>query len=734
MANDVIVRLSVQDAEALRAWQRSKEGIGGMQTELQKVKGGVSQLGAAAKAAQDQVSAGFAKLSEHGKAALKEQSAWGKGMAAMAKQRADAAAADGRTMLGQLRAAGAAVREAFTSAEEAVAKVGEKFTAVAGESAAGFLTVGGAIEGIVEGLSQAVELAKRLDEERDKAALTREEAAAKFINQARTSGVSRDELAEIAERVETEGAVYGHKGTESLDLAREAASQGVAVKEIPAFLEIANKFAAAQGTQLDLEMFKSFVAATRVEDEKLSVGAAATNAKAFFGTFLTRQLQPQQLEAFAKQNYGLKEAGLDASQRFAANTAALDLYGGNAEQAGTFNRAFFAKLRSAGGRKEAKKALEAMGLETGDVDFVGEDVHQVLDRLAVAIEETKEEERVPLLTHIFGEEYGGQAMAFIQKRQKLRDMVREIKEGEKEFEPAAAELTSTNAAKQRTAEAQTEIARSAHGEAEIDTIRKLMLAEMERQGKSAATQEGAKALFDHQAYLLRHADVKDRKEKLIELAASQSATGWFGTFTRNKEEAKRRFTEALSPRAAGTSPALPPGEESAAEDPEQIKAEIRARKQAAQQAADDKASAKVDKQQAAANKQKQRADDVARKKLDSQLAATRKQYEAAQQEAAEDAGDVDEQRRRIEAARKINQAGGRKKSDTAQLREQETIRRMQAQLQELEKKRAESEAKANELMARQNELLAQIAANTGGNAGAGARPPAGRNPPRIGGN
>ncbi|MGH7139249.1 MAG: hypothetical protein ACREHD_26180, partial [Pirellulales bacterium] len=58
----VIVTLSVQDAEAVRAWQRAKQGIGAMQQELKGTKTAANESQAAGQEMVDNLVTGFARM------------------------------------------------------------------------------------------------------------------------------------------------------------------------------------------------------------------------------------------------------------------------------------------------------------------------------------------------------------------------------------------------------------------------------------------------------------------------------------------------------------------------------------------------------------------------------------------------------------------------------------------------------------------------------------------------
>jgi TP901 family phage tail tape measure protein len=715
----VIVTLSVQDAEALRAWQRAKAGIGGMEQELKKTKGATAAL------SKEQAD-GWKQLSTIGSQSFKNQTAWTRGLQTLEKERTDKAVSAAAEVAKAQKKAAAEAQAVAKEHAAAVRELGAEMGRGLMESVLPFTTIAGAVGTTVEGLREAVRLTKELDAERDKATLTREEAEARFLNQARTSAASRKRLKEVGEEIEVQGAVYGLKGTESLDLAREAVSQGVKANEVVEFMEVANKFAAAQGAKLDVQMFKSFVAQTRVQDEKLSPKAAQETALAFYGAYLTRQIQPQQLEAFSRQNYGLKQAGLNASEQTAANVAALDLYGGNAEMAATFNRAFFQKLRAAGGKKEAWKAEQAMGLNYEDVDFVGEGLKEVMERLATAVEATPAEQRVPMLTKIFGEEYGAQALAFIQNHQKMQEILGDIETGKPHFEASARELTGTQAARQRQAEAQQEIEASKHGAPVFDTARAAMLAELEREGKNAVEQKLAATRFDANVLLLRHNPFLPQIEGPLKDAADrEQAIG----LARDAAEGNQAFADLMRRAVAGqeapaeAAAARPKNVPRSAAEEERLR-QIRERAGGAAEAGVSEKEAK--KAEAARERLRNRQEAVA---VELREAHERIEDRAARIRNLEEDQDLREAERRVP-----HHYRGAAQQQLDRQRDAAEDRRHRQQIERERREEKEDRDREIKLMEENNALLKKIAdANGKGEAPAPSRAP-GRPPVVIGGN
>ncbi len=370
----------------------------------------------------------------------------------------------------------------------------------------GFTSLSGAVSTLISKLYEAIAAQKELDKKRDVASTTTDEATTRFLMQSQLSNVPEDQRRKIATRVAKEGTAYGIKPQESINLARELTSQGVDIGNVAEVMQISEKFAAAQGEQLNLDFLKPLIAQARVQDEKLTPAAFEETAKAFFGSYLGRQIQPAQLAPFSRVNVGLKAAGMNAAEQIALNTASLDLYGGSADQAATFDRAFINHLRAP--TPEAAKALQTMGLQPEDVDFIDEKLSTVLDRLAAGLQQLDATARVPALTKLFGQEYGASAAGLIENRQKIPAILADINAGAARFEPTAAALTSTDAALQRRNEAAAELGSAQHGLPHVQTGRTALAAAMEEQGANAVTQKLADWTYAASSFVFRQVGIE----------------------------------------------------------------------------------------------------------------------------------------------------------------------------------------------------------------------------------
>lgn len=93
-----------------------------------------------------------------------------------------------------------------------------------------------------------------------------------------------------------------------------------------------------------------------------------------------------------------------------------------AAEAKTGFRNFVLRLNTVTDDQKAKvKALDQLGLKKEDVDFVGEDLGTILDRLAVGLEQLPQEQRAPVLNQIFGERTIAVAQSMINRRKTIEE-------------------------------------------------------------------------------------------------------------------------------------------------------------------------------------------------------------------------------------------------------------------------------------------------------------------------
>ena len=360
-----------------------------------------------------------------------------------------------------------------------------QFDTMIGGAIAKWVSLEFAVTKVSEGIKKVIQMELEYRRVRNEAAATQEEATAKFINQTITSGLSVSQRSQLAGRSAQIGSRFGVRPAESIGLATELASQGVQAQQVPGFLGESLKFATAQGKPLDMEMVKAITQQVRVQDQSMSAATLAQVAREFFGIFLTRPLQPDQITDFARYNSTLKAAGMSNAEQLAFNTASLEILG-ESRQAATVDRAFVSKLRAP--TSEGTKALGQLGLKPTDVDFIGENLGTILERLAAGLANVNEELRVPALTDIFGQEYGGTAATLIERRKNYEAIVREAQGGAANFEGAVGRNLETGAAIGRSAKAQGMVADAGQGSSASAAGRDVLQTIL-KGGKSSATRQ-----------------------------------------------------------------------------------------------------------------------------------------------------------------------------------------------------------------------------------------------------
>lgn len=137
--------------------------------------------------------------------------------------------------------------------------------------------------------------------------------------------------------------------------------------------------------------------------------------------FLATDVQLSDLQTFAPQSAGL--AGLlSVEEQFAAFDIARGI-AGQPESAAVFLRNFGATLGGSSESASAQAALEKLGLTSQDVDFVGENLGTVLDRLSEGLEALPEERRLGVLSQLFEKRGAPLAKALIRDRDKIDDLI-----------------------------------------------------------------------------------------------------------------------------------------------------------------------------------------------------------------------------------------------------------------------------------------------------------------------
>ena len=138
------------------------------------------------------------------------------------------------------------------------------------------------------------------------------------------------------------------------------------------------------------------------------------------GVFKQTDFQIVELQDFAKNASVFQSAGLSLQQALAGFTTLREVL--PAEQSGTGMRNFVSILKTAGGDKSNTAALGKMGLTPQQVDFVGENLQQVLATLKTATEGMDKASRQITLGNLFGRENIASAELLIARQSRIEEL------------------------------------------------------------------------------------------------------------------------------------------------------------------------------------------------------------------------------------------------------------------------------------------------------------------------
>ncbi|HWB13349.1 MAG TPA: phage tail tape measure protein [Pirellulales bacterium] len=752
--NTVIVTLSLEDAETVRTWQRQKASIG----EVEK------GFRAAKKAADDSFRAqgsGWAKLtgalSEVAKKARESQTAWGKGLAELGKQRAAAvqAADEEKKALEAVTAAAEEKREAEEAAAEAAQKAADEAKAAHDKERdavrsviANWVSVGGAIRaavGLVNDYFDAIEEVKQSqaevtfeldarfrefaaqagvgDQERE---LAQKRLTAIAVRQAVPIGRVKEAAEQLVssgytfEQVTQEGGV-----TESMIAAMQAAAekgQRVTPRELVAS---ATRFLLAQG---GAERGEQAQLPEEVRAELLSTDKFSALMQDVHALYTKANLQIEHLTAFAEAAPAMARAGIDPRTQLALAAQSVEVL--DADTAATSLRNVISRMRTAGESKEKTEALASIGLKPEDIDMEGETVDEAFARFRDALAAASPVQQDIVLKKVFEEKGAQGASVWIQQADQL-DMFRRMAADHSGFEKAHSQVTAGPAAAKERLETDVQAQRFG-GEGAEDELTALAI---------QAERPDWRGWVAVQAYRMGRR-FQLSQDTALRMAVPETPEGM------SRLEAQRDFAQRVQQRVeAAKAPApaqqAPPvgmgsaepgpmveflserGQASTADEAGEMTSEERqafygkrakewAEAEAAQ--AKTKEDAKLDKKAAADAAKQDRAQKAGvkklagdQKRLQRKADAAGKAAETQQGYAEDDQRRVDEIKRRItfKESQQRQPAGGKKTGPTAKQKAaaNEEIRRLRLQLADAEREKAEHEKAANAKMDEQTKVL-----------------------------
>lgn len=399
-----------------------------------------------------------------------------------------------------------------------------------GGAIARYATLEFAVSKVADVIRKAIELQLQLNDTRNRSATTVEAAEARFLNQTSRTGASIDKRKSVLNATAAGALPYGVGPAESRGFASELATRGVGLDETSGVLQELLKFTASQNTNLDADIIQAVLQEARVTAGGDPTAAAVRQVTSAQVGLKETQLTPQQLLAFSRTNKSLEQAGMSTQERLAFNAASLNLYGDESRSA-TFNQAFVNKLRAPD--KASKRALGQIVGNTDSVDFIGENMEQVLDKLAAGLEKLDERKRVPLLTQVFGQEYAAMSAAMINDRGTYSKYRKEAMSGGADMEESAARTLGTNAATQAALKAKGDAADASFGRAGVATLAEAVTANIKGRGGSGLEEYAARKAYETVQFIGGGTKESDARIAGAASAGAQSMYGSGGSYINN---------------------------------------------------------------------------------------------------------------------------------------------------------------------------------------------------------
>jgi len=737
----VIVTLSVQDAEALRAWQRGKQGIGEMGQELK----GTKSATASAYQEQKKLADGFAQLSAAGKTAFQNQTAWSKGLSALDKQRAEEArkVAEAEKQAADAQAKAAAKAEkAANKAAAAQRKQAAQHRAANDQlvrdlsnTALKWIGVSSAIDVARRALGSFLDVSEQVRASQADVTFTLDETFRKYTAQAGIGDAGRQAAAQkligissrqatpiqtvegIARQLVSSGytneQVLAKGGVAETMVATSRAAALTGEEFDPKRMgEAATHFLLAQGgaETADQKKLPADVRAQLLSTDKFKQLMQDTHA-----LYENANLQFEDLQFFAEAAPALARAGIDMRTQLAMAAQMREVL--DAETAATSLRNIVSRMRTAGASKEKTAALASIGLKPEDIDLEGESIDEALGRFRDALAGSDKVTQDIVLKKIF-EEKGAQGASVLIEQAAQLQMFRAMAGDHSKFAIAHQQVTSGPAAAKTRQEIQKQAQRFEGVGARDELIKQAIENQIAEHPELSAY--GATIYSRIRNWSMGYIS----PEKALKLAV--------GPTNRDRILARLREVQAAGEMPAGMgggadeAAAVAPG---AAPDPARIK-QYAQRKAAAEQEAqakvDDKAAAKVAKQIASLEKKRDALSD--------------QQHELAERldDRRQRIRDLEEDQRLREAERLLPH---RHRGEAAEaIERQKQARDDREHRQQIDRERREErddKAREQKMMEEQNALLRELVKLQGGAAKGGAavvNRPGQRPPPVIGGN
>ncbi|QDU03144.1 Phage-related minor tail protein [Gimesia chilikensis] len=340
--------------------------------------------------------------------------------------------------------------------------------------AAGYVSVAGAASLLINANREIIEQA-------EEAASKYDELFRKFRIQSGLRGIEGDKARERILEISERQAVTSEQGSGA---ATQLVSSGFSAQEasggsLEEFLRILNA-SNASGKEVDsaglAKALSSYLDAQGLDKNEKNVALVGRSVQALFKN---TNLQLADLQDLAKVSSVFK-GKLSIQEQLGAFSTLVDSM--PASEAKTGLRNFVLQSATASAQDEKVKTLDELGLKPTDIDFVGENLDQVLERLSNSLSKLPEEEQLPALTKIYEKENAAVVKSLIDKRGKVTDSYA-VQQNDEAFIADVNEATSGRNAALRRAEARRE--RRRFQEDQQDKLKKMEAeALMEAEGAS----------------------------------------------------------------------------------------------------------------------------------------------------------------------------------------------------------------------------------------------------------
>ncbi|TXH10549.1 MAG: phage tail tape measure protein [Hyphomicrobiaceae bacterium] len=256
------------------------------------------------------------------------------------------------------------------------------------------------------------------------------EAKTGVLNVAQKYGFTAEETAAAATQLVSSGFSAKDATGEALDVfIKGAAASNLQGQDTTELAQAVSQLLNSQGAKLNAENLKVVMQGTQ-------------------RLFEANNIQLSDLSQLAGKGLSYKGRA-SVPELLGMMTVGKDVLG--ADTAATGIKIFGERLMGAKGDVQREKVLGAMGMKPEDVDMIGENVGDVLDRLADGMSRLKPEERAGQLQKLFGTEAAGFASLMIDSRAKLSGLVAQQAD-EAGFTAAAERATTGKGAGRRRAQ------------------------------------------------------------------------------------------------------------------------------------------------------------------------------------------------------------------------------------------------------------------------------------------